>query len=171
MIKHHRYIDFFPYPIFRKDQEQIISQIEKSARQGNNILLVAPNGTGKTVVALSALLPLAQDRGFKIVYLCRTHAQSSRVIQELTKIERSLSGTGNSVAGISIRGRNDMCLNNVLLRLRASPWESMGVCADLRKNNNCVYHRKLSKLKEGLKKFDLIEFKRPVDAEELIEYF
>jgi len=170
MIKHHRYIDFFPYPIFRKDQEQIIDQIEKSARQGKNILLVAPNGTGKTVMALSGLLPLAQDKGFKIVYLCRTHAQSSRVIQELIKIKNSLSGTGKTVAGISIRGRNNMCLNNVLLRLRASPSESMAVCADLRKNNNCVYYRKVKKINEGLKKFDMIEFNRPVDAEELIDY-
>ena len=70
MIKHNRYLDFFPYPIFRQDQEQIIDQIEKSARQGKNILLVAPNGTGKTVMALSGLLPLAQDKDFKIVYLC-----------------------------------------------------------------------------------------------------
>jgi len=119
MIKHSRYLDFFPYPIFRKDQEEIIGQIEKSARQGNNILLVAPNGTGKTVTALSGLLPLAHDKGLKIVYLCRTHAQSSRVIQELIKIKDSLLGTNISVAGISIRGRNDMCLNNLLLKLRA----------------------------------------------------
>lgn len=170
MIKHHRYLDFFPYPVFRKDQEQIINRIEKSAREGNNILLVAPNGTGKTVMALSGLLPLAQDKGLKIVYLCRTHSQSSRVIQELKKIKNSLSDTGISVAGISIRGRNDMCLNNALLRLRASPSESMGVCADLRKNNNCVYYRNVKKLNEGFKNLDLIEFKRPVDAEELMTY-
>ena len=155
---------------FTLNMSKIISQIEKSARQGNNILLVAPNGMGKTVIALSALLPLAQDKGFKIVYLCRTHAQSSRVIQELNNIESSLSDTGKSVAGISIRGRNDMCLNNVLLRLRTSPSESMAICADLRKNNNCVYYRKVKKINEGLKKFELFEFKRPVDAEELMDY-
>ena len=170
MIKNSRYIDFFPYPIFRKDQEEIINQIEKSARQGNNILLVAPNGTGKTVMALSGLLPLAQDKGFKIVYLCRTHAQSSRVIQELTKIQNSLSDTGNSVAGISIRGRKEMCLNNTLLRLRPNPTEAMGACADLRKNNNCAYYRNVKKINEEFKNLDLFEFNRPVDAEELMDY-
>ena len=83
MIKSLRYLDFFPYPAFRKDQEEIIDKIEKSARQGKNVLLVAPNGTRKTVMALSGLLPLAQEKGLKIVYMCRTHAQSSRVIKEL----------------------------------------------------------------------------------------
>lgn len=60
-----------------------------------------------------------------------------------------------------------MCLNNVLIRLRASPSESMAVCADLRKNNNCVYYRNVKKINGEFKKFDLFEFKRPVDAEEL----
>jgi DNA excision repair protein ERCC-2 len=170
MIKHFTYFDFFPYAVFRKDQEEIIYRIEKSARQGNNILLVAPNGTGKTVMALSGLLPLVQDKGLKIVYLCRTHAQSSRVIQELIRIKDSLAGTNTTVTGISIRGRNDMCLNPLLLKLRASPSESMGVCADLRKNNNCAYYRNVRKLNEGIKNIDLYEFNRPVDSEELMDY-
>ena len=170
MIKHLRYIDFFHYPIFRKDQEEIIDLIEKNARQGKNILLVAPNGTGKTVMALSGLLPLAQEKGLKIVYLCRTHAQSSRVIKELEKISDSLSGSSTSVAGISIRGRKEMCLNGVLLKMRASPSEAMGVCADLRKNRNCLYYRNVKKVNESFKNLDLYEFNRPVDAEELMEY-
>ena len=47
MIKHYRYQDFFPYPIFRKDQEQIIDQIEKSARQGKKYLVGCTKRNGK----------------------------------------------------------------------------------------------------------------------------
>ena len=48
MIKRSSYIDFFPYPSFRSEQERIIEQIETAARERKNILLVGPNGTGKT---------------------------------------------------------------------------------------------------------------------------
>ena len=91
-------------------------------------------------------------------------------IQGLIKIESSIWGIGKTVSGISIQERNNMCLNNMLLRLRASPSESMAVYADLRKNNNCVYYRNAKKINEGIKKSGMVEFKRPVDTEELIDY-
>ena len=86
MIKNHSYLDFFPYPVFRVDQQEIIERIENGARLRKNILLSAPNGTGKTIIALSALLPVALEKDLKIIYMCRTHAQSARVIKELKKV-------------------------------------------------------------------------------------
>ena len=50
------YEDFFPYEAYRKEQRDLMRYIEMDARLGKNILLLAPNGTGKTVIALSALL-------------------------------------------------------------------------------------------------------------------
>ena len=82
MIKNSKYGQFFPYSSYRLEQENIIEKIEQSTRQRKNILLVAPNGTGKTIMALSALLPVALERNLKIIYMCRTHAQSDRVIKE-----------------------------------------------------------------------------------------
>ncbi|HEC38336.1 MAG TPA: hypothetical protein ENI29_08870, partial [bacterium] len=75
------YFHFFPYNQFRESQENLIKQIGESAKERKNILLVAPNGTGKTVIALSALLPLAIEKNLKIIYMCRTHAQNRRVIK------------------------------------------------------------------------------------------
>ncbi|MHA2260588.1 MAG: DEAD/DEAH box helicase [Promethearchaeota archaeon] len=89
MIKSSNYLDFFPYPTFRLEQEKIIEQIQNSASFRKNILFVAPNGTGKTIIALSPLLPVALERKLKIVYMCRTRAQSDRVIKELKKIYKS----------------------------------------------------------------------------------
>ena len=48
--------------------------------------LVLPNGTGKTIIALCSLLPLAFEKNLKIIYMCRTHSQNRRIIKELTKI-------------------------------------------------------------------------------------
>ena len=81
-----------------------------------NILLVAPNGTGKTVMALSALLPVAHDRGLKIIYTCRTHAQSTRVIKELHKNYSSVLNNSYNVYELSIRGRSEMCLNSTFTK-------------------------------------------------------
>ena len=83
-----KYIDFFPYKNFRQEQESIIKKIEQSSKENKNSLLVAPNGTGKTIIVLSALLPLAYEKDLKIIYTCRTHAQNTRIIKELTRISK-----------------------------------------------------------------------------------
>ncbi|GAG65141.1 unnamed protein product [marine sediment metagenome] len=169
------YSDFFPYEQFRQDQENIIIQIEKASADKKNSLLSAPNGTGKTIIALSALLPLALKNNLKIIYLCRTHSQNTRIIKELTKISKFLvkNNLNIKVNGLSIRGRNEMCLNEILLSLKLKPRESMAVCGDLRKNKSCKYFLNLLKKKDTHDNLiniapDLLN--KPVDAEELIHF-
>ncbi|MBD3195082.1 MAG: hypothetical protein GF317_08515, partial [Candidatus Lokiarchaeota archaeon] len=107
------YFQFFPYQQFRISQEKIIKQIESSGRSHKNILLLGPNGLGKTIIALSALLPIAIENDLRILYLCRTHSQNTRVINELIKISEHMKelNLDLNVNGLSIRGRNEMCLN------------------------------------------------------------
>ncbi|GAH16456.1 unnamed protein product, partial [marine sediment metagenome] len=144
------YLTFFPYEHFRSDQERIIKQIEKASLEKKNSLLAAPNGTGKTIIALSAILPLAIKKNLKILYLCRTHSQNTRIIKELTKISTHLRNNDINikVSGLSIRGRNEMCLNEVLLGLKLNPRESMAVCSDLRKNRSCKFFLNLIKKRD-----------------------
>ena len=169
------YSNFFPYEQYRQDQENIIIQIEQASKERKNSLLSAPNGTGKTIIALSALLPLALEKKLKIIYLCRTHSQNTRIIKELTKVSDLLKQNrlNINVNGLSIRGRNEMCLNDILLSLKLNPRESMAVCGDLRKNKSCKYFLNL------LKKKDMHDnpiniapdlLNKPVDAEELIHF-
>jgi len=169
------YSTFFPYEHFRRDQERIIKQIEKASREKKNSLLAAPNGTGKTIIALSALLPLAYKKNLKILYLCRTHSQNTRIIKELTKISTHLRNNDINVKvnGLSIRGRNEMCLNEVLLSLKLNPRESMAVCSDLRKNRSCKFFLNLIKKRDQHDNLINIApeiFNKPVDAEDLIKF-
>ena len=169
------YLTFFPYEHFRSEQENIIKQIEKASLEKKNSLLAAPNGTGKTIIALSAMLPIAIKKNLKIIYLCRTHSQNTRIIKELTKISNNLRNNDINIKvnGLSIRGRNEMCLNEVLLGLKLNPRESMAVCSDLRKNRSCKFFLNLIKKRD---KYDnLINiapeiFNKPVDAEDLIKF-
>lgn len=136
-------------------------------------MLVAPNGTGKTIIALSALLPVAFEKNLRIIYMCRTHSQNARVIKELNKISASLEkkDTNIKLRGISIRGRSEMCLHETLLSMRLNPKESMSLCKDLRNNRNCPYFLNLLKKKNELDNPMLISpetFDKPIEAEELI---
>ncbi|MFX1573029.1 MAG: helicase C-terminal domain-containing protein [Promethearchaeota archaeon] len=167
------YLSIFPYRQFRENQEEIIKQIELSSRSKKITLLSAPNGTGKTIIALCGLLPLAFEKDLKIVYMCRTHSQNRRIIKELIKISKKINdeNLGIRLNGLSIRGRNEMCLNETLLSLKATPRESMSICRDLRKNKNCIYFLNLLKKKGQIENPLLIApelFNKPIDAEELI---
>ncbi|MHA1284296.1 MAG: helicase C-terminal domain-containing protein [Promethearchaeota archaeon] len=170
------YIDFFPYREYRFGQEKIIRQIEEATRANKIILLVAPNGAGKTIMALSALLPVALENNLKIIYMCRTHAQNTRVIKELIKISDLLikKGLDIKISGLSIRGRNEMCLNKTLLSLKPNPSEAMSVCSDLRKNRNCIYFTNLLNKKKEVQGDSILIapeiFEKPVDAEVLINF-
>ena len=144
-----------------------------SSRSRKITLLSAPNGTGKTVIALCGLLPLAFEKDLKIIYMCRTHSQNRRIIKELIKISQKVSddNVGVKLNGLSIRGRNEMCLNETLLSLKANPREAMSVCRDLRKNRNCLFFLNLLKKRGQTENPLLISpelFNKPVDAEELI---
>ncbi|MHA1933099.1 MAG: DEAD/DEAH box helicase [Promethearchaeota archaeon] len=169
------YLSFFPYDQFRRDQENIIKQIEVGSKSRKNILLVAPNGTGKTIIALSGLLSLAYEKDLKIIYMCRTHSQNRRVIKELIKISQKIESDnlGLKLNGLSIRGRNEMCLNQTLLTLKLNPKESMSVCKDLRENRSCSHFLSLMKKKGKVENPINIApelFNKPIDAEELIEF-
>ncbi|MFW9824964.1 MAG: DEAD/DEAH box helicase, partial [Candidatus Thorarchaeota archaeon] len=169
------YLSFFPYVQFRRDQENIIKQIEVDSKSGKNILLIAPNGAGKTIIALSGLLPLAFEKNLTIIYMCRTHSQNRRVIKELIKISQKIESENLNlnINGISIRGRNEMCLNQTLIDLKLSPKDSMSVCKDLRQNRNCSHFRNLMKKiakTDNPKNIAPQLFNKPIDAEELIKF-
>ena len=105
--------------------------------------------------------------------MCRTHSQNRRIIKELIKISQKKVDNNLKVKlnGISIRGRNEMCLNKTLLSLKPNPREAMSVCSDLRKNRNCIYFLNLLK-KRGQSENPLSIapelFNKPIDAEDLI---
>ena len=103
--------NFFPYETYRQEQRNLMRYIEMNARLEKNVLLLAPNGTGKTVIALCALLPIAKEQGLKIIYVCRTHTQSTRVIEELQNI---VDHCHFNISGLALRGRKQLCLHPTL---------------------------------------------------------
>ncbi|UCD00770.1 MAG: hypothetical protein JSV23_07740 [Promethearchaeota archaeon] len=107
--------------------------------------------------------------------MCRTHSQNRRIIKELVKISQKITddNLGVKLNGLSIRGRNEMCLNKTLISLKLNPSEAMSVCSDLRKNRNCIHFLNLLKKKGQIENPISIApdlFNKPTDAEELISF-
>ncbi len=157
----------FPYSTFREGQEDIIHELERSFQLKENVILIAPNGTGKTIIALCSSITSALNQSKKIIYACRTHSQSNRVITELKKINEF---SHKKILGISLRGRNEMCLNNSLLDLKLNPREAMQACSELRKQGKCRYFKQLNSVKNEIERDHPLLFDQPLDAPDLIAF-
>jgi DNA excision repair protein ERCC-2 len=136
-------MDYFPYGTMRPGQDAFISLVKDEVAKGNNVIIEAPTGFGKTACVLSAVLPVAESQAKKIVYLCRTHKQMDRVIEELKLISQL-----QPVTGISLRGRREMCLSPLVLNNTQDSSSSMYVCRLLRRMKRCTHYNNTKEQEE-----------------------
>jgi DNA excision repair protein ERCC-2 len=115
--------EYFPYVSVRPFQDQFIKTVFASVEDQLSVLIEGSNGLGKTISALSACLPVAVEKGLKILYVARTHRQHDRVIEELRAVFKR-----HPISGVSLRGRNQMCLNSFASRNAMDAKSLMEVC-------------------------------------------
>ena len=130
----------FPYPSYYPNQKEVIEFISSAVAGGKNPVFESPTGSGKTIAVLCALIPVAKEKGKKILYLCRTHEQMDRVIEELKMISKT-----EPVKGLSLKSRKEMCLNEFVLTNTQSIGEERFACSVLKKEGRCSYYKNLSK--------------------------
>jgi DNA excision repair protein ERCC-2 len=163
---------FFPYPSFRPYQEEVVRDINTAISAQKNVLLIASNGTGKTIMALSAILPIALKHKKKILFCSRTFTQNARVVEESKEISKYFASKkiNQGLGVLSLRGRNEMCVHKMIKRLSLPPNESMSVCSSLRKNKKCQYFNAILQKKKSLEE-DLNNLAGiPLDAKDLMDY-
>jgi DNA excision repair protein ERCC-2 len=129
---------FFPYTTVRPYQDQFIETIFNAVENRQSVLIEGSNGLGKTISALSACLPKAIEKNMKILYLARTHRQHERVIEELKAISKK-----RPVTGISLRGRNEMCLNELIQKESPDAKSLMEACEVLKSKAKCPYYKNI----------------------------
>jgi DNA excision repair protein ERCC-2 len=129
---------YFPYAEVRPYQDDFMETVCEAVEEGRSVLIEGSNGLGKTVAALSACLPKAIDRKLKVLYVARTHRQHDRVIEELKAISKE-----SRVAGISIRARHEMCLNNLITRHPLDTRAAMEICELLKAQHRCSYYESI----------------------------
>lgn len=126
---------YFPYTSARPNQDGFISTIFNAVDNRRSVLIEGSNGLGKTISALSACLPVAIKRNLKILYVARTHRQHDRVIEELRQIYKR-----QPISGVSIRGRNEMCLNAFAANGGFDSKSMMEVCELLKAKGRCPFY-------------------------------
>ena len=126
---------FFPYNSVRPHQDEFVSTVYNAVHERRSVLIEGSNGLGKTISALSACVPVAIEKNLKILYVARTHRQHDRVIEELRAIYNK-----HHVSGVSIRGRNEMCLNVFAQRGAFDSKSLMEVCELLKAKGRCPYY-------------------------------
>ncbi len=154
---------YFPYPDMRAYQDELIDLILEEGEKEKNILFEAATGFGKTVCVLSALLPLADEKGKKIVYCCRTHKQMDRVIDELKAISES-----HPVSGISLRGRREMCLHPTVKNHSMDSASALYLCRLLRSLERCDYHKKFKEKQEEVYEMEIALSRNPTYSTEVL---
>jgi len=132
---HKRVEEFFPYREVRPFQDTFINTVFEAVDSRRHVLIEGSNGLGKTVAALSACLPIAQERDLQILYVAKTHRQHDRVMEELSSIARR-----QDVSGLSIRGRADMCFHPFIARHATDATSAMEICELLKTRKQCPYH-------------------------------
>jgi DNA excision repair protein ERCC-2 len=153
---------YFPYASVRPFQDQFIKTVFSAVKERRSVLIEGSNGLGKTISALSACLPTAVEKKLKILYVARTHRQHERVIEELKAISRK-----RPVSGISLRGRNEMCLNEFASRHTFDAKSLMEVCELLKAKGRCPYYKNSDE-----QKYDYLQLQqqiatRPYKASEI----
>jgi len=144
--------EYFPYPSARPNQDGFINTVYNTVDNRRSVLIEGSNGLGKTISALSACLPIAVKRNLKILYVARTHRQHDRVIEELRAIYKR-----RPVTGVSIRGRNEMCLNAFAADGGFDSKSMMEVCELLKAKGRCPYYANVDK-----RTFDYLQVQQQV---------
>jgi len=157
-------MDFFPYEHLRPKQGEFISTVSEAVHLGKNAVLEAPTGFGKTACVLAAVLPAARELNKKVVYLCRTHKQMDRVIEELKAIARK-----EPVTALSLRGRKEMCLSPLVLNHTQDSSSSMYVCRLLRKMKRCTHYNATKEKEERAYELEVLFSRGPVYSHEIKE--
>lgn len=116
---------YTPYP----QQLEFMRDVKDVVCNRGVLVAEACNGFGKTVCALSSILP---ER--KIVYATRTHEQVRQVLLELERINRTVD---KGFSAVNLASRQHLCLHEKCRGLSAI--EALEACRLLKESGQCPY--------------------------------
>jgi DNA excision repair protein ERCC-2 len=155
---------YFPYEHVRPYQGEFMKTIFEALKAKQHVCIEGPAGLGKTIAALSAVLPVAEERDYVVLFCTRTHREADRVIEELKAI-----ASKKEVGGLALRGRRDSCLHKLITHHQTDPLEAMEVCEQLKETRDCRFFEKLKEREDLVHSIQKRCQDKPITAMEINE--
>jgi len=158
-------LEIFPYKAVRAIQDELITTTFHALKERKNVVIEGANGLGKTIAALTAVLPIAREKDLQIVHICRTNKQADRVISELKEISKK-----TPISGVSIRGRKEMCPHELVQKHADDAATASVLCGQLKKLRKCDYYNRMNDRLPHLKNALKVLSKTPSTSTEILEF-
>jgi DNA excision repair protein ERCC-2 len=149
----------------RRYQDGFMRVVYEAVKNGEHVAVAAASGLGKTIGALSAILPLSKEKGLGILYVARTHGECDRAIEEL----KVINDHSIPVSGISIRGRSEACVNRFVSKYALDARTAMEICGELKKRGSCRFFQRLKSKRKDLERFLESVTMRPTLFSEIVQ--
>ncbi len=160
--------EFFPYPLIRQSQSQLMEDMELALEQQKIIFAHAPTGLGKTISALAVALPYALEKKKTIFFLTNRHTQHDIALETLKAIQKH---TGKEIKVVDLIGKRLMCSQSVA-QLFGNDFSEY--CKHVVEHGECEFYNKVYvkkaltiEAKDMLKK---VQAQGPLKVEELKQF-
>ncbi len=130
----------FPYSNIRSIQGDMIQEVMDCIENGENALIHAPTGLGKTIGVLGPALSIALKKDLDIFFLTSRHTQHHLAVETLKDIKKKHEV---NIVSSDIIGKQHMCAMKEVDKLFAS--EFRDYCKKLRDDGACEYYSNTKK--------------------------
>jgi len=127
---------YFPYEKYREKQLKLIEMTKKSILEKTHLVIQAPAGFGKTICVLAGALEATEKNNLKILWICRTHREADRVIDEAKEIY----SINPWISAITIRARSELCPMPISNEIRRDAESFSILCSEIKKRRLCPYY-------------------------------
>ncbi len=128
---------YFRHKTFRPIQKIIINDVYNAIEKGNNMLIHAPCGSGKTDSVLSPAITYAVNNGKNVFFLTPKIAQHNLAIEVIKGISKKYD---LELKAVDMIGRKYSCINPIFNNLDMDSFYT--ACEKLRKEERCLYYNR-----------------------------
>ena len=127
----------FPHEEVRKSQAELLLDVEKTVKEGSQLLANAPTGLGKTSSALGPVLNYALKNNLKVWFLTNRHTQHTLAVDTLKQIQGKF---GIKFSCVDLIGKKWMC-NQEVKDLFSQEFTEF--CKSITQKNECEFMNKV----------------------------